>query len=400
MKLDERALIERLLEDGSGILRLEPAWVARDLVPPGRRLGLREDQYDVGDRGFICERWLASTTKADNRIGPEDEGLSYIATNGSPRMTLAQAVAAEPARIMGAAYASAHSGLGRLAKIFDYADRLPFHLHQRAEHAALVGRKPKDEAYFFPHGFDLGSHPETFFGLHPWIVDEKAYDTLLPYLTDWDSDLILQHSRAELQVRGSGFHVPSGVLHAPGTALTIELQEDSDVFAMLQARNAGRIISKDLMFKDVRPEDRARYGERFILQLIDWDLNGDPYFYENRHLTPRLIGSPSTGAAEYWIFYNSSRFSGKQLVLPPTTEHLSIDAGVYSLLVLQGAGTVGGLPVRAGEPTMDELLVTYRAATAGLKFVNQSATNDMIVIKFFGPGINTEAPVIEARRSA
>ncbi len=75
---------------------------------------------------------------------------------------------------------------------------------------------------------------------------------------EWKDDLILQHSRAYLLVPGEGFHLPSGVLHAPGTALTIELQEDSDVFAMLQALVAGKIISKDLLFKDVRPEDRKR----------------------------------------------------------------------------------------------------------------------------------------------
>ena len=73
---------------------------------------------------------------------------------------------------------------------------------------------------------------------------------------EWKDDLILRHARAYLHVRGEGFHLPSGGLHAPGTALTIELQEDSDVFAMLQALNAGKIISKDLLFKDVTPEDR------------------------------------------------------------------------------------------------------------------------------------------------
>ena len=93
-----------------------------------------------------------------------------------------------------------------------------------------------------------------------------------------------------------GFHVPSGVLHAPGSALTIELQEDSDVFAMLQAVVDGTKISKDLLWKDVRPEDRERKGERFILELIDWEENGDPYFYENHHLSPQLVeGSQDRG---------------------------------------------------------------------------------------------------------
>src|SRR5262249_51621308 len=134
----KRGLVERALHDGDGIVRLEPAWVARDFLPAGRRLGLADRAYDVGERGFICERWLASTTRADNRIGPPDEGLSYIAVEGPARVTLREAVERDPVGIMGEGYAATHAKLGRLAKIFDYTSRLPLHLHQRQEHAALV----------------------------------------------------------------------------------------------------------------------------------------------------------------------------------------------------------------------------------------------------------------------
>ena len=77
-----RGIVEQALGSGNGILRLKPAWVARDFLPPGRRLGLKEEEYNAGERGFICERWLASVTKADNRIGTPDEGLSYLALDG------------------------------------------------------------------------------------------------------------------------------------------------------------------------------------------------------------------------------------------------------------------------------------------------------------------------------
>ena len=112
---------------------------------------------------------------------------------------------------------------------------------------------------------------------------------MLPYLVDWDSDLILRHARAELLVAGEGFHIPSGVLHAPGTALTLELQEDSDVLAMFQALNAGKIISKELLFKDVRPRTARSTVSGSRSGFVDWELNGDPYFYENRHLTPQPV---------------------------------------------------------------------------------------------------------------
>jgi len=389
--------VERALADGDGILRLSPAWVARDFLPPGRRLGVAEGAYDLGERGFLCERWLASTTKADNRVGPPDEGLSYLALEGAEPITLKEAVETDPAAVMGETYASTHAGLGRLAKIFDYSTRLPLHLHQRQEHAALVGRRSKDEAYYFPEGVDMGPHPETFFGVHPWIAEEKAYDLLLPYLEAWDSDLILQHTRGYTQVAGDGFLVPSGVLHAPGSALTIELQEDSDVFAMLQALNAGTIISKDLLWKDVRPEDRETKGERFILELIDWEENGDPYFYEHHHLAPLPIESTrQPGAEESWIFYDTPKFSGKRLVLQPGAAFTGTDEGVYSVFVWRGLGTYGGLEVQGGVPEMDELLVAHDRAVRGVE-VRNTGREELLAIKFFGPDVNPDVPTIARR---
>src|SRR5690349_11352938 len=145
-----RDLVSRALADTDGVVPLEPAWVGRDFLPAGRRLGLGDDRYDLGDRGELCERWLGSTTQADNRVGPPDEGLGFLALGGDERITLRQAIDDDPVALMGAEYAATHAGLGRLAKIFDYRYRLPLHLHQRQEHAALVGRHSKDEAYYFP----------------------------------------------------------------------------------------------------------------------------------------------------------------------------------------------------------------------------------------------------------
>jgi hypothetical protein len=390
----KREIIENALATGNGILRLEPAWVARDFLPPGRRLGLKEEEYDVGERGWISERWIGSTTKADNRIGPADEGLSYIALEGDDRITLKAAVEIAGAEIMGEEYAKTHAGLGRLAKVYDFADRIPYHLHQRKEEAALVGRNPKEEAYYFPEDVELGPHPETFFGVHPWIVEQKQYEVLLPYLVDWKDDLILRHSRAYLLVPGEGFHLPSGVLHAPGTALTIELQEDSDVFAMLQALVAGKIISKDLLYKDVRKEDQATRGEKVILDHINWEVSGDPYFYENRHTAPQLITeTQQEGGQEHWIYYNTTKFSGKRLVVKPGQRFTSVDNGVYNILVWRGKGRYDGHEIEAGNFGRDELLVSHAKATEPI-VVENTGPNDLMIFKFFGPDINLDVPMI------
>ncbi len=391
-----RASLDRLLSDGDGVLRCEPAWVARDFMPPGRRLGLPENAYDVGERGAICERWLASTTEADNQLGPDDEGLSHVVGEHGERILLRDAVAADPVAIMGESYAASHpGGLGRLAKVFDYADRLPYHIHPPQEYASLVGRSAKDESYHFLPGVDLGPHPETFFGVHPWIAEQGAYDTLLPYLVDWDSDLILRHARAELQLPGEGFHVPSGVLHAPGTALTLELQEDSDVLAMFQALNAGRIISKELLFKDVRPADREAERERFPLRFVDWEANGDPWFYENRHLTPQPAAADGDGTAD-WVFYNTTKYAGKRLVLPPGGVRRLREPGVYSVFVWSGQGRHAGFEVSGGQPGLDELVVTHDVATRDHEVVN-TGSEELVVFTFFGPDLHPDLPTIAGR---
>ena len=380
--------VRTAVEEAGGVLRLEPALVARDWLPPGRRLGLPDDQYELGERGAICERWLGSTTVADNRVGPDDEGISRIRRADGSALSLADAVDLAPELIMGAEYASTHHGLGRLAKIFDYGARIPYHIHPPTDQAALVGRNSKDEAYYFPPGVDLGEHPETFYGVHPWIATGN-HEVLLPYLERWNDDAILQHAFAYLQVPEQGFLIHSGILHAPGTALTIELQEDADTMSMFQALNAGRIISKDMLYKDVPDEDREALQERALLRWIDWDANADPEFYENRVIRPRAFRS-APGVEEAWIFSGTTKFSGKRIRLEPGAAVVDVENGVYNLLVWSGQGSVAGAPVSStlGE---DELLLVHEAAVQEHEIVNTG--DDLLeIIKFFGPDINDVVP--------
>jgi hypothetical protein len=166
---------------------------------------------------------------------------------------------------------------------------------------------------------------------------------------------------------------------------------------MLQALNAGRIISKDLLWKDVRTEDREAKGERFILELIDWEANGDPYFYEHHHLSPQLIErSRQEGCEESWIYYDTTKFSGKKLLVRPGCVYRSVDAGVHNVLVWSGSGTYGGLPVKGGDPAMDELLVTHDRAVRGVE-VRNDGREDLLAIKFFGPDVNPDVPMIPRR---
>jgi hypothetical protein len=394
MSSNTREQVELGLARGNGILRLEPTWVARDFLRSGRNLRLKDDEYDLGERGEISERWLGSTTLAINRIGPKDEGLSYVQLEEGVSITLRAAVESAKDLIVGQEYAKTHVGLNRLAKVFNFGDRLFYHYHQMAPDAALVGGNPKEEAYYFPPKVDLGPHPETFFGVHPYIAEQKKYDVLLPYLVNWNSDLILRETRGYTQVHDDGFHVPAGIGHAPGTAVTIELQEDSDVFSNLQALVGGKLVSKELLYHSIRPVDREQYGERIVLRQLDWELNGDPYFYENRHTPPILIKeSVTVSGLEYWIFYNTRKFSGKKLVVHPGQTYLSQDEGCYNLLVWEGQGLFDGHQVEAGDSGMDELLVTFETATQPVKAEN-TGKEDLVIFKFFGSDINPDVPML------
>ena len=61
-------IVEKTIEKTNGIVYLKPCWIARDFLPHGKRLGLKEEEYDMGKRGFIAERWMGSETTADNPL--------------------------------------------------------------------------------------------------------------------------------------------------------------------------------------------------------------------------------------------------------------------------------------------------------------------------------------------
>jgi hypothetical protein len=74
------------------------------------------------------------------------------------------------------------------------------------------------------------------------------------------------------------------------------------------------------------------------------------------------------------------------------------DAAAYGLILTQGFGSIGihavetPALIRYGQMTSDELFVSRDAAGNGVKIVNQSATENLVMLKHFGPG-NPQAPL-------
>lgn len=399
-------LLNRALEQGQGILRLAPTWVPRSFLTTGGRLKLDpRDLYALGaDRGGICERWLASTTNADNGPGtPPDEGSSYIVTEEGTeikKILFKEAVELVGDRLLGEEVMSQYGGWMVLCKFFDFKEPIFHHLHQSDEDAAKVGRLGKPEAYYFPLQLNVnqGSFPYTFFGLEPGTTREDV----IRCLERWNQgdNGILYHSRAYKLKPGTGWDVPAGILHAPGTLVTYEPQRASDVFAVFQSMVEGRPVSWDLAVKDVPQEHRQDLD--YILDMLDWEANLDAEFAKNHYVEPRPVGPieemQKMGYVENWVAYCSPYFSAKELTVFPGKTVTIKDSAAYGLVVVQGQGKVGNMEVesptliRFRELTNDELFVTKEAA-GKVKITNLSTSENLVILKHFGPG-NPDVPLI------
>jgi hypothetical protein len=391
------AAFDRAMEASAGVLRLAPAWVPRSFCTPGRRLRLHlSDYFPLGkERGGIDERWLASAIRAEN--GPltdEFEGLSLVVDPDGGVLPFDEFIAHSTTEAIGSHW-DTHGTWPMYAKFFDNQWPLPFHIHHRDEHAALVGKPGKPEAYYFPpqmndHG---GEFPYTFFGLHPEVSPEIVRDRLEQFLRGGDNR-ITELSRAYRITVGTGWDVPAGILHAPASMCTYEPQAACDVFAMTESWSNNREVPDELLWKDV---PAARVGDLdFIVDLIDWERNVDSEFWSHRFTPPReTLASTQDGGGAYvekWITYRSPAFSAKELTVRPGESVTVPDVDPYGLIAVAGYGSIGGQEISAissiryGQLSSDEYFVTSVAAQRGVTVRNHSQSDDLVLLKHFGPG--------------
>jgi hypothetical protein len=367
---------------------------------PGRRIKLHPDDYYAlgGERGGIDERWFSSTTAADN--GPltgEFEGLSFVVVGeeGNTEQVLLRDVVAEmKGDVVGNEIWEQYGSWPMYSKFFDNKGALPFHIHHDDDHAAKVGQLGKPEAYFFPPQVNnhVGDFPYTFFGLHPDTTKESLRQCLMDFSKG--DNKITSLSRAYRLEPGTGWDVPPGVLHAPGSLCTYEPQRASDVFAMYQSLTGDAIVDSALLWKD-SPESRKGDFD-YLIDVVDWELNTDPDFKRNRFMQPMAAGNrdemAAQGYVENWIVYKSQDFSAKELTVQPGRTITIVDAAAYGLIIMQGHGTLGIWNVEApalirfGQLTYDEFFVTASAARAGVAITNLSKSDPLVMLKHFGPG--------------
>lgn len=390
------SVIDRLVNEGEGVLRFAPTWVPRVYCRPGMRIKLHpDDTYRLGlERGGIDERWFASTTHAENGPDtPEDEGMSYaVSADGKERALFLDMVNELKAELIGEEIYGQYGKWPMFSKFFDNLGPLPHHVHHRDGHAKRVGCEGKPEMYFFPaelnnHG---GEFPFTFFGFRPGTTKDQVRECLQNF-TKGDNK-ILDLSRAYKLTLDTGWDVPPGVMHAPGSLCTYEPQFASDVYAMYQSvLYYGHTVAEELLWKNCPPDKIGDFD--YLVDVIDWEVNVDDHFAENRMMLPIPVrpeeNAAENGYREEWICYKSEKAYAKKLIVLPGRTVTIKDDHAYGFIMLQGHGTLGGHAVetpaliRYGELTNDEFFVSAKTARQGVTVTNPSSTDPIVMLKHF-----------------
>lgn len=131
--------------------------------------------------------------------------------------------------------------------------------------------------------------------------------------------------------------------------------------------------------------------------MLDWDKNIDPNFRET-YFRPPVMAREEAGFSEKWISYGNDYFCAKELTIKPGQTVIVKDPACYGCIFVQGHGEFGIFKdaesaqiLRYGQTSADEYFVSEDAAKKGIKIVNHSNTEPIVILKHFGPN-NHEAP--------
>jgi hypothetical protein len=176
---------------------------------------------------------------------------------------------------------------------------------------------------------------------------------------------------------------------------------------MYQNLVEGREVPWSLLVKDM-PKSKHKDID-FIVDQLDWDKNVDPKFKDHHYLEPVPVADTrKEGYVDRWIVYGKvdgeQLFTAKELTVNPGVTAILKDNGAYGLICVQGKGTINGQSlnspklIRFTELTEDEYFCTEDGAKAGVKFTNTSETEPLVVLRYFGPEVNPNAPSMGAYR--
>ncbi|MCC8179820.1 MAG: hypothetical protein LIP23_02780 [Planctomycetes bacterium] len=392
--------IKKLFESKKGVLRMVPNWLPRPFNRPGKRLKLHpDDYYCLGTkRGAITERWFSSVTPALNGpLAPEDEGLSWVAFSDdyNDKVYFKDCIAVLGAELIGATLQEKYGTWPMFAKYFDNSMPLFHHLHFRNSDAARINKFGKPEAYYFPTQLNNhpGTFPVTYFGYDPDTSKEEVKKRLLMY--EEGDNRITELSRAYRLELGTGWYVPPGVVHAPGSLLTYEPQWNSDVNSIQENIVQGEIYPKDFLDGNLPPEEQGDIDA--VMALMDWEANIDPHFRKKYFLPPIPLDTGTSDWSEKWITYKNEYVAAKETTIQPGKTAVVRDNAAYGCIIIQGYGEFGAyddaecaIMLRYNQLSGDEYFVSEKAAKEGVKITNRSKHEPMVILRHFGP--NAGAP--------
>ncbi len=143
---------------------------------------------------------------------------------------------------------------------------------------------------------------------------------------------------------GTGWNVPAGILHAPGSLLTYEPQRVSDTSLFMQSMVQDKYIEKSLLTKFIPEEKFEDYD--FIAEVFDWEANTDPNFKRNHYCEPIPVDDQhdmqEKGFLENWIVYGSNEFAAKELTIFPMKRIEIADLAAYGVIAIEGYGKLNG----------------------------------------------------------
>jgi hypothetical protein len=151
-----------------------------------------------------------------------------------------------------------------------------------------------------------------------------------------------------------------------------------------------------------------QHDNKYIADSLDWAGNVNPNFKDSHYMEPiALADTAAEGYLDKWIVYGKVHgkqlFTAKELTLNPGVKTTVKDTGAYGMVTIQGAGRLNGLVtnapsvIRFGQMTDDEFFVTPAAAKAGVTFEN-TGTEPLVMLRYFGPDANPSAPNIGDHR--
>jgi mannose-6-phosphate isomerase len=307
-----------------GVVKLPPNRVPRFYRGGAAIAELRG--FDPGGER-VPEEWVGSTTTV---FGDHELGLSRLADG----TLLRDAIARDPLAWLGAEHVERFGAdPALLVKLLDAGQRLPVHVHPDAAFAREhLGMKfGKTEAWIV-----VGAEPaaQVFVGFREGV----DADALRAWVADQDHAALLGALNPVDVTAGDAVFVPAGVAHAIGEGLLIvELQEPSDMSVLLEWDGFG-----------IKDEDEATLD-------LGWDTALGCVELEARDAEP-LRGPGGEGQLRELLPTAANSFFTAQSIAPAGGE-VTLEPGFAVVIVLDGAGAIGGQEVARG----DTLLIPHAA---------------------------------------